>query len=255
MALRFLTRDRLISILTPIVLLGLWEIGARLGLIDTRFFSSPTLIARQFVVLSRSGEIWLNIGVSLRRLGIGFLAGGIPAIVLGIAMGLSRSVRAAIDPLIAATYPLPKSAIFPLILLIFGLGESSKIVMVALGVFYPLIINTMSGVMQIERIYLDVGKNFGASRRQMFYTVALPGALPSIFAGIKLGVGMGLVLIAISEMIGADSGLGYMIWNAWQTLSVETMYVGLVVIAFIGYVLTLFLDEVEQWLLPWKRGH
>jgi ABC-type nitrate/sulfonate/bicarbonate transport system permease component len=254
MAARFIDRDKLISILTPIILLGLWELGARAGLVDTRFFSSPALIARRFMVLSASGEIWLNIGVSLRRLGIGFLVGGVPAIVLGIAMGLSRSVRAAIDPLIAATYPLPKSAIFPLILLIFGLGESSKIVMVALGVFYPLIINTMAGVLQIDRIYLDVGKNFGATRGQMFYTVALPGALPSIFAGIKLGVGMGLVLIAISEMIGADSGLGYMIWNAWQTLSVETMYVGLVVIAIIGYVLSLFLDEVEKWLLPWMRG-
>jgi ABC-type nitrate/sulfonate/bicarbonate transport system permease component len=253
MAVRFIDRDKLISILTPIILLGLWELGARAGLVDTRFFSSPALIARRFMVLSASGEIWLNIGVSLRRLGIGFLVGGVPAIVLGIAMGLSRSVRAAIDPLIAATYPLPKSAIFPLILLIFGLGESSKIVMVALGVFYPLIINTMAGVLQIDRIYLDVGKNFGATRGQMFYTVALPGALPSIFAGIKLGVGMGLVLIAISEMIGADSGLGYMIWNAWQTLSVETMYVGLVVIAIIGYVLSLFLDEVEKWLLPWMR--
>lgn len=253
-AVRFMARDKLISILTPIALLALWEIGARLGVVDTRFFSSPTLIAQQFVVLSRSGEIWLNIGVSLQRLGIGSLVGGIPAIALGIAMGLSRSVRAAIDPLIAATYPLPKSAIFPLILLIFGLGEASKIVMVALGVFYPLIINTMTGVLQIDRIYLDVGKNFGATRRQMFYTVALPGALPSIFAGIKLGVGMGLVLIAISEMIGADSGLGYMIWNAWQTLSVETMYVGLVVIAIIGYVLSVLLDELEQWLLPWKRG-
>jgi NitT/TauT family transport system permease protein len=253
MAARFIDRDKLISILTPIILLGLWELGARAGLVDTRFFSSPALIARRFMVLSASGEIWLNIGVSLRRLGIGFLVGGVPAIVLGIAMGLSRSVRAAIDPLIAATYPLPKSAIFPLILLIFGLGESSKIVMVALGVFYPLIINTMAGVLQIDRIYLDVGKNFGATRGQMFYTVALPGALPSIFAGIKLGVGMGLVLIAISEMIGADSGLGYMIWNAWQTLSVETMYVGLVVIAIIGYVLSLFLDEVEKWLLPWMR--
>jgi NitT/TauT family transport system permease protein len=253
MAARFIDRDKLISILTPIILLGLWELGARAGLVDTRFFSSPALIARRFMVLSASGEIWLNIGVSLRRLGIGFLVGGVPAIVLGIAMGLSRSVRAAIDPLIAATYPLPKSAIFPLIMLIFGLGESSKIVMVALGVFYPLIINTMAGVLQIDRIYLDVGKNFGATRGQMFYTVALPGALPSIFAGIKLGVGMGLVLIAIAEMIGADSGLGYMIWNAWQTLSVETMYVGLVVIAIIGYVLSLFLDEVEKWLLPWMR--
>lgn len=254
MAARFISRDKLISILTPIVLLALWEIGARLGFIDTRFFSSPALIAERFLVMSKSGSIWVNIGVSLERLFWGFLAGGIPGVVLGIAMGLSRPIRAAIDPLIAATYPLPKSAIFPLILLICGLGEASKIVMVAMGVFYPVIINTMTGVLQIEKIYLDVGENFGANRWQMFRTVALPGALPSIFAGIKLGVGMGLVLIAISEMIGADSGLGYMIWNAWQTLSVETMYVGLVIIAIIGYVLSLLLDEIEQWMLPWKRG-
>lgn len=254
MLMRFMSRDKLISILTPITLLAFWEIGARLGIVDTRFFSAPSLIAHRFLLLSRSGEIWLNIGISLQRLGIGFLVGGVPAVVLGIVMGLSRPIRAAIDPLIAASYPLPKSAIFPLILLIFGLGEASKIVMVALGVFYPVIINTMTGVMQIDRIYLDVGKNFSANRWQMFYTVALPGALPSIFAGIKLGVGMGLVLIAISEMIGADSGLGYMIWNAWQTLSVETMYVGLVVIAIIGFVLSVFLDELEHWMLPWQRG-
>jgi len=254
MLARFMSRDRLISVLTPIALLALWEIGARLGFIDTRFFSSPSLIFHRFLLLSGSGVIWLTIGVSLERLFWGFLVGGIPAVGLGIAMGLSRPIRAAIDPLIAATYPLPKSAIFPLILLIFGLGEASKITMVALGVFYPVIINTMTGVLQIERIYLDVGKNFNASRWQMFYTVALPGALPSIFAGIKLGVGMGLILIAISEMIGADSGLGYMIWNAWQILSVETMYVGLVVIAIIGYALSVFLDELEQWMLPWQRG-
>lgn len=254
MMLRFLTRDRLIGIATPIALLLLWELGARVGLVDTRFFSSPTLIAERFVTLSNDGSIWVNLWVSLTRLFWGFIVGVVPGVVLGIAMGLSRSIRAAIDPLIAATYPLPKSAIFPLILLLFGLGEASKIAMVALGVFYPVIINTTAGVLQIDRIYLDVGKNFGANRWQMFRTVALPGALPAIFAGIKLGVGMGLVLIAISEMIGADSGLGYMIWNAWQTLSVETMYVGLVVIAIIGYILSLTLDEIEQWMLPWKRG-
>ncbi len=252
LASRIFSRDNLISILTPIALLGLWQLGVRLGFIDTRFFSSPILIAQRFLDLSNSGTIWVNTAISLERLFWGFLVGVVPAVVLGIIMGLSRPVRAAIDPLIAATYPLPKSAIFPLILLLFGLGEASKIAMVALGVFYPVIINTMTGVLQIERIYLDVGTNFGASRWQMFRTVALPGALPSIFAGVKLGVGMGLVLIAISEMIGADSGLGYMVWNAWQTLSVETMYVGLVVIAIIGYVLSLLLDVIERWMLPWK---
>jgi NitT/TauT family transport system permease protein len=246
-------RDKLISLLTPVILLALWEAAAQLGWIDTRFFSSPSSIFQQLWELAQSGELWADTSISLERLFWGFLLGGIPGVALGIAMGLSRPVRAAIDPLISATYPLPKSAIFPLILLIFGLGESSKIVMVALGVFYPVLINTVSGVLQIEKIYLDVGTNYGANRWQMFWTVALPGALPSILSGVKLGVGMGLILIAISEMIGAQSGLGYMIWNAWQTLSVETMYVGLLVIAIIGFLLSALLNEFEAWMLPWKR--
>src|SRR5207245_7563308 len=142
----------------------------------------------------------------------------IPGVILGITMGLSRPVRAAVDPLVASTYPIPKSAILPLILLIFGLGEASKIVMVALGVFYPVVINTMGGVLQIQKIYLDVGRNFRANRWQTFRTIALPGALPSIMTGIKLGVGMGLILIAIAEMVGAKEGIGFMIWDAWQVL-------------------------------------
>jgi NitT/TauT family transport system permease protein len=158
-----------------------------------------------------------------------------------------------VDPLIAATYPIPKSAILPLMLLIFGLGEASKIVMVALGVFFPVVINTMAGVLQIDKIYLDVGKNYRASRWQTFTTIALPGAMPSIMAGIKLGVGMGLILIAIAEMVGAKTGIGFMIWDAWQVLSVEIMYVGLVVIALLGFVITLLLNEVELLVLPWRR--
>jgi len=173
--------------------------------------------------------------------------------VLGVSMGLYRPLRAAVDPLVAATYPIPKSAIMPLILLIFGLGEASKIVMVAIGVFYPLLINSMAGVLEIDKIYLDVGRNFRASRWQVFRTIALPGALPLIMSGIKLGVGMGLILIAIAEMVGAKSGLGFMIWNAWEILSVETMYVGLIVIAVLGFLFSFSLDELERFVLPWKE--
>jgi NitT/TauT family transport system permease protein len=161
-------------------------------------------------------------------------------------------VRAIVEPLVAATYPVPKSAILPLILLIFGLGEASKIAMVAIGVFYPVLINAAAGVGQIDRIYLDVGHNFGASRWQVFRTIALPGALPLVMTGIKLGVGMGLILIAIAEMVGARSGLGYMIWNAWEVLSVETMYVGLLMIALLGFLFTFALNELEHWIIPWK---
>lgn len=245
-------RDRLISVLSPFVLLAIWELSARLGMIDTRFFPAPITILHTLIGLMDSGVLWTHTWTSLQRLFWGFLLGGIPALVLGIIMGLSRPVRAAIDPIIAATYPIPKSAILPLILLVFGLGEASKIVMVAIGMFYPICINSVAGVLEINKIYLDVGKNFQASRWQMFRTIALPGALPFIMSGIKLGVGMGLILIAIAEMIGAKSGLGFMIWDAWEILSVDTMYVGLIMIAVIGYLFSLFLTEVERWVIPWK---
>jgi hypothetical protein len=153
-------RDRLISVLSPFLLLGIWELSARLGMIDTRFFPAPITILHTLIGLMDSGVLWIHTWASLQRLFWGFILGGIPALVLGIIMGLSRPVRAAIDPIIAATYPIPKSAILPLILLIFGLGEASKIVMVAIGMFYPICINAVAGVLEINKIYLDVGKNF-----------------------------------------------------------------------------------------------
>ncbi|HLQ25568.1 MAG TPA: ABC transporter permease [Acidiferrobacterales bacterium] len=245
-------RDRILSILSPFLLLIVWEISVRVGLLDARFFPAPTTVFSTLVSTIQSGVLWTNTWASLQRLFWGFLLGGIPALALGIIMGLYRPMRALFDPLIAATYPIPKSAILPLILLIFGLGEASKIVMVAIGVFYPVCINAVAGVLEINKIYLDVGKNFQASRWQVFRTIALPGALPIVMSGVKLGVGMGLILIAIAEMIGAKSGLGYMIWHAWEILAVEMMYVGLIVIAVLGYAFTLILNELERWIIPWK---
>jgi ABC-type nitrate/sulfonate/bicarbonate transport system permease component len=202
--------------------------------------------------MAKSGELWINTEASLVRLFWGFLVGGIPALGLGIAMGLSPLLRAIVEPLIAATYPIPKSAIMPLILLIFGLGEASKIAMVAIGVFFPVAMNAVTGVLEINKIYLDVGRNYQASRWQVFRTIALPGALPFIMTGIKLGVGLGLILIAISEMLGAKSGLGYLIWNAWQILDVNVMYVGLFMIALLGFLFTHVLNALERWVVPWK---
>ena len=246
--------ERVIGIVTPLLLVVAWEIAGRFGLIDVRFFPPPSNIMHQVGVLLASGELMTNTLASLRRLALGMLLGGVPALLLGLAMGISRPLRAAINPLISATYPIPKSAILPLVLLIFGLGETSKVVMVALGAFYPIVINTMVGVVNLDRIYLDVGHNFRASRWQVFRTIALPGALPSIMAGIKLAAGMGLILIAISEMVAANDGIGFMIWNAWQVLTVDTMYVGLLVIAILGFVFSVVLDEIERWLIPWKSS-
>ena len=245
-------RERLMSIASPVGLLLAWEIAARLGVIDVRFFPAPTSIIAELIRLAQSGELIENVLISLQRITLGFLLGGIPAVVIGIVMGISRRVRALVDPLIVATFPIPKSAILPFILLIFGLGEMSKVVMVAIGVFFPVAINSTAGVLQISQIYLDVGKSFKASRWDTFRTIALPGALPFVMTGIKLGAGLALILIAVAEMVGAKSGIGYMIWSAWETFSVAKMYVGLFVIALIGFAVSFLLREVERWVIRWK---
>ena len=244
--------ERLMNIVSPLFLIGLWELAARIGMIDVRFFPAPSKVFGVMWTMIENGLLMKHVWASLQRLFWGILWGGIPALILGVAMGMFRTLRMIIEPVIAATYPIPKSAILPLILLIFGLGEPSKIVMVATGVFFPILINSMAGVLEINKIYFDVSRNFGAGGFQVFRTVALPGALPLIMTGVKLGVGLGLVLIAIAEMVGAKSGLGYMIWNAWEILSVETMYVGLITIAVLGLMFTLILNEIERLIVPWK---
>ena len=246
------TTERLMNIVSPVFLLLLREAAARFGMIDVRFFPAPSKVFSVMFNMIENGLLMKHVWASLQRLFWGILWGGIPALILGVAMGMFRTLRMIIEPVIAATYPIPKSAILPLILLIFGLGEPSKIVMVATGVFFPILINSMAGVLEINKIHFDVSRNFGANGFQTFLTVALPGALPLIMTGVKLGVGLGLVLIAIAEMVGAKSGLGYMIWNAWEILSVETMYVGLITIAVLGLAFTLILNEIERLIVPWK---
>jgi ABC-type nitrate/sulfonate/bicarbonate transport system permease component len=245
-------RDRLISIASPLGLLLAWEAAAQFNLIDTRFFPAPSSVLVTLVQLAQSGELQDDILISLQRLVLGFLLGGIPAIIIGILMGISRPVRAFVEPLITATYPIPKSSLLPLILLIFGLGELSKVVMVAIGVFFPIAINATAGVLNISPIYRDVGRSFKAGGWDTFRTIALPGALPFIMTGIKLGAGLALVLIAIAEMVGAKSGIGYMIWSAWETFAVSQMYVGLFVIAIIGFLISFGLNAIERRIIRWK---
>ena len=244
--------EQLVSVLSPLLLIVLWEAAVRTTLLDWRFFPAPSSIFGTFTTLLASGELLLHVGVSLKRVLLGFLFGAIPGLGLGLAMGLSRWVRAAVNPLVAATYPIPKSAIVPLVMLIFGLGDASKVALVAIGVFYLVLINTTAGVRNIEPIYLEVGRNFGAGRWQLFVTVALPGALPLIFTGLRLGMGIGLILIVVAELVGARNGIGYLIWQAWTIFAVERMYVGLVVIAILGWLTTLVLDGAERLLVPWK---
>lgn len=246
-------RERWMVVLSPLGLLILWEIAAKTGVLDSRFFPAPSSIASTFGSMISSGQLPSATLITLRRLGLGLALGGVPGLAIGLMMGVWRPFRVVIDPLVAATFPVPRSAILPLLLLIFGLGDMSKIVLIATGVIYPVLMNTMTGVLQIKPIYHDVGRSFGASHWQRFRTIALPGALPVIFTGLRLAVGIGVILVITAEMLSGNDGLGYLIWNSWQIFAVGTMYVGLVVSALLGVVLTLVVNEMERVVIPWRR--
>jgi ABC-type nitrate/sulfonate/bicarbonate transport system permease component len=250
---------RTISIASPLILIGWWEIAARMGWIDTRFFPAPsTILVALYAMLQPTrqypqSELWLHLSASLTRIAVGYVVGTLPGIILGLAMGLSPLVRAAIQPLVDATFPIPKIAILPLFIMLFGIGEISKYAIIAVAVVYLVLINTQAGVRAIDSIYLDVGKNFGASRWMMFWDIALPGALPMIVAGMRLSLGIALLIIVTAESLAAKSGIGYLIWTSWQVFQVEKMYVGLLVSAILGVVTVLLLNWLERWLIPWKR--
>ena len=246
------TIEHSVSILSPVVLLFVWEATARLGLIDVRFFPAPSKILGALWELTVSGELLQHTGISLLRCLIGFVIGAVPGVVLGLTMGLFPLVRAAIWPLVGALNPVPKIAILPLVMLIFGIGESSKWVIIAVGVFFPVLINSMAGVVGIEKIYHDVGRNFGANNWNRYKTIALPGALPMVITGLRLAWGFALLLIVAAEFIAAKSGLGFLIWQSWQTFAIEEMYVGIIVISLLGVVSFLVLDFAARLLVPWR---
>ena len=249
------TKERLLAIGSPMALLVLWQLLSWGKVLDARFIPSPLTIFEGGLVLIRSGELWTHLSASLWRLVGGFLIGTIPGIALGLVMGLSRYVRAALDPIVAATYPIPKIAILPLVMLYLGIGEASKIAIIAIAVIYLVLINTTVGVLTIDRVYFDVAKSYNAPWRKLFTRVIIPGAAPMIFAGLRLSLGVSLIVIVSAEFVAAKAGIGYLIWSSWETLVIENMFVGIIVITVLGVVSTFLLKELERLLMPWRREH
>jgi NitT/TauT family transport system permease protein len=247
------TRERWLSFGSPLLLLVLWEVAVQVGWLDPRFIAAPSLILVRLWNMVLSGELLRHLGASMWRIAAGFAIGVVPAILLGLWMGLSRPVRAIIDPLIGAIYPIPKIAILPLLMVLLGIGEASKIAVVAISAFFPVIVNTYTGVATVERIYLDVAHSFGASRALLFRRVVFPGALPVIFAGIRLALGVCLIVIVSAEFVAARDGIGFLIWSSWETLVIEKMFVGLLVISVIGTLMNVGLKELQGWAIPWQE--
>mgnify|MGYP001944094386 CR=1 FL=1 len=245
---------QLLTILSPLCILILWEFLSRTELIDSRFFPPPTAIVATFFNMIQTGTLFDHLSISLMRIIGGFLLGTIPGIILGLLMGMYAPFRHFFRPIIMALMPIPTLALLPIIIIIFGIGETSKLVTIAGSVFFPVVINTAAGVMNIEQIYIDVAKNYGASSKDFFFKIALPGSLPVMLEGIQMGQAIALLTIVAAEMMGANEGIGYLIWTSYKAFVITEMFVGLILISFFGYFFSLLLRRLQSKLLPWREN-
>ncbi|MGE7770966.1 ABC transporter permease [Viridibacillus arvi] len=243
---------QMLTIASPIFLLLLWEFLSQTNLLDARFFPPPSEIVSTFYSMAMSGELFNHIGISLYRIIAGFLLGVIPGVVIGLLMGLYSPIRHFISPIVMALMPIPTLALLPIIIILFGIGDFSKVVTIAGSVFFPVVINTTAGVINIDSIYLDVAKNYGASSKDFFLKIAFPGALPVMMEGIQMGQAIALLTIVAAEMMGATSGIGYLIWTSYKAFMLKEMFVGLILISFFGYLFSLLLRALQNKILSWR---
>ncbi|HXG49999.1 MAG TPA: ABC transporter permease [candidate division Zixibacteria bacterium] len=246
-------RYRPLRIVSPIAFLGLWEIAVRLADIDQLLIPSPVSVVRTMFDLTIDGRLPWAIGVSLVRVLQGFVYGAALGIVVGLLVGWFRAVEDAVDPLVAAIYPIPKSALFPLFILWFGLGETSKVMTIMIGVLFLVLINTVTGVKSLDPVLLKAARDLGANQRQIFTKVVIPGALPNIFTGLRLGAGMALILVFITEIEATREGLGFLLWESYQLLLVKQVFGCTIAFGILGILSTWSLQWLERACCPWRR--
>ncbi len=239
------------ALLASVALLALWETWARTSGSASILFPAPSVIASVLLRGLGSGELPRTVGATLVRLAAGLVLGGVPALGLGLAMGFSPRVRAAVDPLVAAAHAIPKIAVLPILMILLGLGEAPKIAVVASAAFFPLLISTMSGVRQISPIHFEVAHGYGASAPRVFWRVLVPGSLPQILSGTRLAFNAALLITIALEIVASRNGLGATIWLAWQTMRVEELYASLAVTSLIGVGFNSALAFVGRRLVPW----
>lgn len=277
--------ERTLALGFPVLLLVVWQFAGDYGLINPTWFPQPTRIAGglweltvnydRFSGTSLLGRPWLipevfgadglpgvwtllsesHVLATLSRVFIGFVLGAVPGVLLGVVMGINQTVRLMLDTTLSAIYVLPKIAIFPIVMLMFAdpFGEGPKIVVVALAVFILMTINTMAGVRGIDNVYLMAGRNYGANGWQMLRHVILPGALPVIFAGLRIALGTAMIVIISVEFLRAKQGVGFITFYYWEVLNPEKMYAGLLVVMALGVLLTYGLHLLQRRLMPWQR--
>ncbi len=242
------------GIAMPVLVLVLWEATCRAGLVSPIMLPSPSAIVIKWVEWLRSGELLLDVLGSLGRVTGGFLLGAGLALPLGLFMGSSPRIYEYFNPIVQVLRPIPPIAWIPMSILWFGLGNPPAIFLISLGAFFPVLMNTIAGVQNVDGIYLRAARNLGAGRSTMFRRVILPAATPYILAGIRIGIGTAFIVVIVSEMIAVNNGLGYRILEAREFMWSDKIIAGMITIGLLGLAIDQVMNALNNYLLRWHRG-
>lgn len=247
--------DFLVGAIFPVSLLAIWQLAGELGLISTFFLPTPTMILGSFGDLLASGDLIYHLGVSLSRAATGFAIGGSIGLLLGLFSGFSRYTEYVLDPTVQMFRMIPHLAIAPLIILWFGFGEVSKILIIAKGAFFPLYINTFLGIRNVDNKLFDVTRVMSFSRFKQIFLLILPASLPQIFLGLRLSLALSWLGLVVAELIGSEAGIGFLINVAKQNSVTEVIFVGVIIFAVVGKLIDSFVRLLERNFLQWRDNY
>lgn len=239
----------------PVALLILWQVCSTVGIINARLFPPPSTIVLTAVELLQSGELYYHLGISTYRAIVGILIGGGIGFVLGLINGLFPFAGKFFDTTIQMVRNVPHLALIPLVIIWLGIGETAKIFLVALGVFFPIYVNTYHGIRTVDRGLIEMGKVYGLSGWELFKKVILPGALPSIFVGLRYSLGLMWLTLIVAETIATDSGIGYMAMNAREFMKTDVIILCIIIYALLGKLADTLAKIVEQKTLKWHPSY
>ena len=242
----------LLGSLLPILLILFWEFASQVGLVESYQLPAPSVILVKLSDLTASGELFGHVSITIYRVFIGFTLGSIVAIIIGLLVGFSRNAEYLFDPIIQAFRSIPSLAWVPLFILWMGIGESSKVTMIAVGVFFPVYLNLVSGIISVDRKLIEVGKMFKLSLYQQIRQIIFPATLPSLLVGLRSGLGLGWMFVVAAELMGASQGLGYLLVLGQNTLSPEVILISIILFAVIGKTSDWLLKVLEDHFLSWQ---
>ena len=246
---------RILPWIVPLFVLLAWQVAGQTGVLSSQILPAPTAVGQAVLRLVRSGELWRDIEVSAARAFAGFMIGGGIGFGLGMLNGLSSLSEKLTDSTLQMVRNIPHLALIPLVILWFGIGEEAKLFLVALGVFFPIYVNTMHGVRSVDPQLLEMAHAYGMSERAIFWRVVFPGALPSIFVGLRYGLGIMWLTLIVAETISASSGIGFMAMNAREFMMVDVVVVSILIYAVLGKVADSIARLLERTCLAWNPSY